>query len=89
MTYQSNRGTGISLDIRGFTIISDDVKTLYELCATELAINNNPDWCSLLSEEDLDVLQYNSDIEVTLNPNIVELAGHGVERKKAKHDKPN
>ena len=64
MKYESNRGRGISLNIREFTILSDDVKTLYELCAAELAINNNPDWCSLLSMEDLDVLQYNNDTEL-------------------------
>ena len=43
---------------------SDDIKTLYGLCASELAVNNNPDWCRLLSDVDTDVLQYNSDIEV-------------------------
>ena len=40
------------------------------LCATELAIMNNADWCTLLSDDDREVLEYDTDIEVNSYNNI-------------------
>ncbi|XP_045212929.2 multiple inositol polyphosphate phosphatase 1-like [Mercenaria mercenaria] len=49
-------GTNVSLTV-------GDVKMIYRLCATELAIRNNADWCSLLTDADRDVLEYDNDIK--------------------------
>ncbi|XP_053392475.1 multiple inositol polyphosphate phosphatase 1-like [Mercenaria mercenaria] len=51
-----------------------DVKILYMLCATELAIMSNADWCSLLTDADREVLEYDNDIKEY----ITRLYGHAV-----------
>ncbi|XP_060583904.1 multiple inositol polyphosphate phosphatase 1-like [Ruditapes philippinarum] len=60
-------GANVSLSI-------GDAKVLYVLCATELAIMNKADWCTLLTEDDREVLEYDKDIEEYL----IKLYAHPV-----------
>lgn len=60
-------GTNASLSV-------GDIKMLYRLCATELAIMDNADWCKLMAESEREVLEYDNDIE----DYITRLYGHVV-----------
>ncbi|CAC5377471.1 MINPP1 [Mytilus coruscus] len=41
----------------------DDVKAIFLICATDLAVRNNTDWCSLQTDAEREIINYESDIE--------------------------
>lgn len=43
---------------------------MFMICATDLAVRNNTDWCSLQTEAEREVLNYESDIEVSVNISV-------------------
>ncbi|KAL4240702.1 PHOsphatase [Mactra antiquata] len=54
-----------------------DVKMMYRLCATELAIMNNSDWCTIQTDKEREILEYDNDIE----DYITRLYGYSVTQK--------
>ncbi|CAC5426002.1 MINPP1 [Mytilus coruscus] len=45
------------------TLTPDDVKTMFIICATDLAVRNNTDWCSLQTEREREIINYESDLK--------------------------
>lgn len=45
-------------------VVSDEVRAVLVVAGTELAIFGSTTWSRLLSDEDLDLLEYASDIKV-------------------------
>ena len=43
----------------------DDVKMLWRLCATELAIMDDADWCRLMTDKHREILEFENDIEAS------------------------
>lgn len=47
----------------GVTLTSEDVNLIYIACQFGFALKDNDAWCSLLSTDDLEVLEFNGDID--------------------------
>ena len=47
-----------------FCLFADDMKMMFMICATELAVRNNSDWCTLQTEKEREIVNYASDLEV-------------------------
>ena len=39
---------------------------MFMMCATELAVRNNSDWCTLQTEKEREIVNYASDLEVCI-----------------------
>ncbi|KAK3098576.1 hypothetical protein FSP39_020868 [Pinctada imbricata] len=44
-------------------LTADDAKMMYLLCATEVAIRNRSEWCTLQTDSDREILEYENDLE--------------------------
>ncbi|CAC5377474.1 MINPP1 [Mytilus coruscus] len=45
------------------SLTPDDIKAMFMICATDLAVRNNTDWCSLQTETEREIINYEGDLE--------------------------
>ena len=50
-----------------FSILPEDVRTIYLMCGYEAAILGSSPWCQLFEEEDMKILEYLGDLKVRID----------------------